>query len=47
MLELITAQAYRCARRRAAIETGLDEERFPGQRPWSFAEATGEGFLPE
>jgi Domain of unknown function DUF29 len=47
MLDDITAQAYRSARRKAAIETSLGKEQLPGQRPWSFAEATDEGFLPE
>ncbi len=47
MLDDVTAQAYRYARRKAAIETSLDEERFPGQCPWSFAETMDEAFLPE
>ncbi len=33
--------------RRAAIETDLGEENFPGQRPSSFAEAIREGFWPK
>ena len=32
---------------KAATETDLGEEHFPGQRPWSFAEAIGEDFWPE
>jgi Domain of unknown function DUF29 len=47
MLDSVTAQAYRYARRKAAIETNLGEEQFPGQCPWSFAQAIDEGFLPE
>jgi hypothetical protein len=47
MLEDVTAQAYRYARRKAAIETSLGEDRFPGQCPWTFAKAIEDGFLPE
>ncbi len=47
MLDEVTAQAYRYARRKAAIETDLSEERFPGQCPWTFAEAIDESFLPD
>jgi hypothetical protein len=47
LLDAVTAQAYRYARRRAAIETNLGEEHFPGQCSWSFAEAIDESFLPE
>jgi hypothetical protein len=47
MLDDVMIQAYRYARRKAAIEAHLAEERFPGQCPWSFAEATDEGFWPE
>jgi Domain of unknown function DUF29 len=47
VLDDVTAQAYRYARRKAAIETDLGEERFPAQCPWSFAEAVEDGFLPE
>jgi Domain of unknown function DUF29 len=47
MLDDLTEQAYRYARRKPAIETSLGEERFPGQCAWSFAEAMDEDFLPE
>ena len=47
MLDDVTAQAYRYARRKAAIETRLGEDRFPGQCPWTFAKAIEDGFLPE
>jgi len=47
MLDAVMAQAYRYARRKAAIETNLGEERFPDKCLWSFAEAIDEGFLPE
>jgi hypothetical protein len=47
MLDEVVAKSYRYVRRKAAIETNLGEERFPGQCPWSFAEAIDEGFLPE
>jgi len=47
MLDEVVAKSYCYARRKAAIETNLGEERFPGQCPWSFAEAIDEGFLPE
>jgi Domain of unknown function DUF29 len=47
MLDDVTAQAYRYARRKAAIETSLGEDRFPGQCPWTFAKAIEDGFLPE
>ncbi len=47
MLDAVMVQAYRYARRKAAIETHLGEERFPDKCPWSFAEAIDEGFLPE
>jgi len=47
MLDDLTAQAYRYARRKAAIETNLGEERFPEQCPWPFAEAMDEDLLPE
>ena len=47
LLDAVTGQAYRYARRRAAIETNLGEEHFPGQCPWSFADAIDESFLPE
>jgi Domain of unknown function DUF29 len=47
MLDDVTAQAYRYARRKAAIETSFGEDRFPGQCPWTFAKAIEDGFLPE
>jgi hypothetical protein len=47
VLDDVTAQSYRYARRKAAIETDLGEERFPARCPWSFDEAVDEGFLPE
>jgi len=47
MLDDVTAQAYRYARRKTAIETHLGDERFPDQCPWTFAEAIDESFLPE
>ena len=47
MLDDLTEQAYRYARRKPAIETSLGEERFPGQCAWWFAEAMDEDFLPE
>jgi hypothetical protein len=43
----VMTQAYRYARRKAAIETHLAEEPFPAQCPWSFADATCEDFWPE
>jgi predicted nucleic acid-binding Zn-ribbon protein len=46
-LDEVTASAYRYARRKAAIETELGEERFPARSPWSFAEATAEDFWPD
>jgi hypothetical protein len=46
-LDDVLAQAYRYARRKAAIETHLAEERLPGQCPWSFADATSEDFWPQ
>jgi Domain of unknown function DUF29 len=47
VLDEVTASAYRYARRRAAIETDLGEEDFPGKCPWSFAQAMDAGFWPE
>ncbi|MGO9770333.1 MAG: DUF29 domain-containing protein [Roseiarcus sp.] len=43
----VTVSAYRFARRKAAIETNLGEERFPAECPWSFAQATDAAFWPE
>jgi len=45
-LDSAMASAYRDARRKAAIETELAEESFPAQAPWTFAEATDDGFWP-
>jgi hypothetical protein len=47
ILDDIMARAYRFARRKAAIETSLDGERFPRQCPRSFTQAIDDGFLPE
>jgi Domain of unknown function DUF29 len=47
VLDDVMASAYRYARRKAAIETELDEEAFPARCRWSFAEAMDEGFWPE
>src|SRR5271166_2463730 len=47
VIDDVTASAYRYARRKAAIEMGLDEDAFPAQCPWSFAEAMDAGFWPE
>jgi hypothetical protein len=47
VLDEVTASAYRYARRKAAIETDLGEERFPDLCPWPFATAMDEGFWPE
>jgi hypothetical protein len=46
-LDGVMSQAYRYARRKAAIETHLAEERLPGQCPWSFADVTSEDFWPQ
>jgi hypothetical protein len=42
----VVASAYRYARRKAAIETGLAEEALPVTSPWSFEQATDGGFWP-
>jgi hypothetical protein len=47
MLDSAMEQAYRTARRKAAIETEFDEDDFPARCPWSFAQAVDEGFWPE
>lgn len=39
--------AYRRARREAAIETELPEATFPKECPWTYAEATDENYWPE
>jgi hypothetical protein len=44
---MIMAQAYRYGRRRAAIETDLDKDRFPDRGPWTFAQAMDADFWPE
>jgi predicted nucleic acid-binding Zn-ribbon protein len=45
-LDSAMASAYRDARREAAIETEMAEESFPSHAPWTFGEATDEGFWP-
>ncbi|MGD1037718.1 MAG: DUF29 domain-containing protein [Roseiarcus sp.] len=47
LLDEVTRSAYRYARRKAAIETNMAEERLPAQCPWSFAQATDAAFWPE
>jgi hypothetical protein len=39
--------AYRRARREAAIETELPEATFPKECPWTYAEAVDENYWPE
>ena len=39
--------AYQYARRKAAIETKMDEEAFPAPCAWTFAQAVDERFWPE
>jgi hypothetical protein len=34
--------AYRCARRSAGVETGLDDSTFPADCPWTFDQAMTE-----
>ena len=46
-IDEVTESAYRYARRKAAIETELPEERFPTPCPWSYAEATDVAYWPE
>ena len=41
------ATAFRYACREATVETGLDEESFPTECPWSFVKIMDEGFCPE
>jgi hypothetical protein len=43
----ILASAYRYARRTAAAETDLPEDRFPSSCPWTFQTAIDEGFWPD
>jgi hypothetical protein len=47
VLDTAIEQAYRSARLKAAIETEFDEDVFPAQCPWSFAQAMDDGFWPE
>ena len=42
----VVPKAYVYAHRKAAIETGLAEEAFPAQCPWSFELATDSDFWP-
>lgn len=41
------SDAYRRARRDAAVETELPETIFPKDCPWSFADAVNEAFWPD
>jgi hypothetical protein len=45
-LASIMASAYRYARRKAAVETGLAEELFPVDCPWAFEQAKDATFWP-
>src|ERR1700678_348972 len=47
VLDTAMEQAYRSARLKAAIETEFDEDEFPAQCPWGFAQAMDDGFWPE
>lgn len=40
------AECYRDARRQAAIETGLPDETFPDQPPWTLEQALDPDFVP-
>ena len=40
-------ETYRDARRQAAIETGLSDETFPDQPPWTLEQALDPDFLPD
>ncbi len=42
-----TETVFRYARRDAAIETGMPEEVFPADCPWSFAQIMDGAFWPE
>ena len=42
----IAKSAYRYARRKAAIETGLGEDVFPAECPWPFERAMDGDFWP-
>jgi hypothetical protein len=46
VLDEVLASAYRYARRKAAIETELEEEAFPAQCQWSFGQALDDAFWP-
>ena len=45
-LDGVVQSAYRYARRKAAIETGLGEDVFPAQCPWPFERAMDSHFWP-
>ena len=47
ILDSAVEQAYRSARRKAAIETEFDEDHFPDRSPWSFQEAMDENSWPD
>ncbi len=47
MLDIAMEQAYRTARRKAAIETEFDEEDFPERSPWTFQEAMDPSLWPD
>ena len=46
-LDIAMEQAYRTARRKAAIETEFDEDDFPERSPWTFQEAMDPSFWPD
>ncbi len=46
-LEVITKEAYEDARQSAADETGLPEQTFPKECPWTLEEALNPEFWPE
>jgi hypothetical protein len=46
VIDDVMTSAYRYARRKAAIETGVDEDAFPAGCPWSFGEVMDEDFWP-
>jgi hypothetical protein len=47
VLDDVMTSAYRYARRKAAIETGVDEDAFPAHSPWSFNQAMDEEHWPQ
>jgi hypothetical protein len=47
VLDGVMTSAYRYARRKAAIETGVDEDAFPAHSPWSFNQAMDEEHWPQ